>query len=87
MATRSTRLSQVPHLDSWMNEWQRADLLAFTALVELYLEPATVYTTWVEQHSYASHTAVRPAPDQSTTSVLTPPLSGAGYCGVCPVWG
>ena len=57
-------IPQAPHLDSWLNEWQRADLLAFTALVEAYLEPATVYTTWVEQHSYASHTAVRPAPDE-----------------------
>ena len=45
-------------LDEWLSDAQRADLLAFQALAEARLEPATVYTTWVEQHSYSSHTAV-----------------------------
>ena len=49
---------QVSTLDSWLSDAQGADLLAFQALVEARLEPATVYTTWVEQHSYSSHTAV-----------------------------
>ena len=35
---------------------QKADVLAFTALVERKLEPATAYTTWCEKQSYASHT-------------------------------
>lgn len=35
---------------------QKADMLAFTALVERKLEPATAYTTWCEKQSYASHT-------------------------------
>ena len=49
---------QVSRLDEWLSDAQRADLLAFQALAEARLEPATVYTTWVEQHSYSSHTAV-----------------------------
>jgi len=49
---------QVSRLDEWLSDTQRADLLAFQALAEARLEPATVYTTWVEQHSYSSHTAV-----------------------------
>ncbi len=35
---------------------QKADVLAFTALVEGKLEPTTAYTTWCEKQSYASHT-------------------------------
>lgn len=35
---------------------QRADLMAFTALVEAKLEPATAFTTWCEKQSYSSHT-------------------------------
>ena len=35
---------------------QRAELLAFTALVEAKLEPATTYTTWCEGESYRRHT-------------------------------
>lgn len=31
-------------------------MLAFTALVERKLEPATAYTTWCEKHSFYSHT-------------------------------
>lgn len=35
---------------------QRADVLAFTALAEAGLEPATAFTTWCEKQSYALHT-------------------------------
>ena len=35
---------------------QRADLMAFTALVEATLEPATAFTTWCEKQSYSLHT-------------------------------
>ena len=35
---------------------QKADMLAFSALVETKLEQATAYTTWCEKQSYASHT-------------------------------
>lgn len=35
---------------------QQAELLAFAALVEAKLEPATLYTTWCEAESYNRHT-------------------------------
>ena len=35
---------------------QKADVLAFTALVERRLEPATAYTMWCEKQSYTAHT-------------------------------
>ena len=38
---------------------QKAELLAFMALIDAKLEPATAYTTWCERESYSRHT--RPA--------------------------
>jgi hypothetical protein len=35
---------------------QRAELLAFLALIAAKLEPATTYTTWCEGESYSRHT-------------------------------
>ena len=61
--------AQVAGLDSWLSDAQRADLLAFAALAEACLEPATLYTTWVEQHSYSSHTAVCPQRFVRITSI------------------
>ena len=40
----------------WFSVVQKADMLAFSALVETKLEKATAYTTWCEKQSYASHT-------------------------------
>ena len=35
---------------------QKAEALAFGALIESKLEPATAYTTWCEWESYTRHT-------------------------------
>ena len=35
---------------------QRAEQLAFLALIEAKLEPASTYTTWCEGESYGRHT-------------------------------
>ncbi|KAK9905474.1 hypothetical protein WJX75_000427 [Coccomyxa subellipsoidea] len=45
-------------LDAHLTTAQKAELLAFTALVEAKLEPATQYTTWCEAESYNRHTRV-----------------------------
>ena len=47
-------------LDADLSDGQRAELLAFTALAEGQLEAATVYTTWVEPHSFSEYTRVQP---------------------------
>lgn len=46
-------------LDVHLDHSQRALCLAFSALIELKLSPATLYATWCEPESYSSHT--RPA--------------------------
>ncbi|CAL8472174.1 g11716 [Coccomyxa elongata] len=43
-------------LDAHLTTVQQAELLAFAALVEAKLEPATLYTTWCEAESYNRHT-------------------------------
>ena len=45
-------------IDAALTATQRAEVLAFSAAIESKLEPATVYTSWVEYESYASHTRV-----------------------------
>ena len=46
-------------LDASLTPEQRAQLLAYTALIQAKLEPASVYTTWCERESYSLHTQVR----------------------------
>jgi hypothetical protein len=46
-------------LDRWLSASQRAEALAFAALIETKLQPALVYSTWCEPAAYAAHT--RPA--------------------------
>lgn len=45
-------------LDVHLDHSQRALCLAFSALIELKLSPATLYATWCEPESYSSHTRV-----------------------------
>ena len=49
---------QIRDLDAELSNSQRSELLAFSALVETRLEAATVYTTWVEPHSFSTFTRV-----------------------------
>lgn len=46
-------------LDAKLDAQQRAQIIAFSALVERCLEPATLYTTWCESESFSKHTRVR----------------------------
>ncbi|KAF8054985.1 MTX1 [Scenedesmus sp. PABB004] len=39
-------------LDAWLSPAQRAELLAFTALLQAKLDPATHYTTWLERRGF-----------------------------------
>ena len=45
-------------LDADLSDSQRSELLAFSALAEGKLEAGTVYSTWVEQHSFSNFTQV-----------------------------
>jgi hypothetical protein len=47
---------QMVDLDRHLSVSQRAEATAFTALVEAKLQPAIVYTTWVEADAFSQHT-------------------------------
>ena len=49
-------LLQVVDLDRGLTASQKAEAAAFAALVEAKLQPALVYTTWVEGDAFAQHT-------------------------------
>lgn len=46
-------------IDAGLPDEQRAELLAFTALCQTQLEPATLFTTWCEPESFNKYTQVR----------------------------
>jgi Outer mitochondrial membrane transport complex protein len=46
-------------LDAALTPAQRAELVAFHSLLTEKLEPATVFTTWCEDHSFKQFTSVR----------------------------
>ena len=46
-------------LDSRLSEAQRAQCLAFAALMQCRLEPASLYTTWCEWESFSKYVRVR----------------------------
>ena len=47
-----------PDLDQRLTSHERAQVVAFAALIQQQLEPATLYTTWAEKESYWKHTRV-----------------------------
>lgn len=48
----------VKDLDGHLSQSDRADLTAFCTLVQTCLEPASLYTMWLEAESYSTHTQV-----------------------------
>lgn len=44
--------ANIAHLDSWLSPAQKAELLAFSTLINSKLDVATHYTTWLEQRGF-----------------------------------
>ncbi len=53
---------QTQDLDAELSVSDRADLTAFQTLIQTALEPATLYTLWVEAESFNKHTQVSTRP-------------------------
>lgn len=76
-------------LDQALEPSQQALCMAFSALIQLKLQPATLYATWCEPNSFTQHTRVRQClPKLATASVSVQALSanimaGCRMDGVC----
>lgn len=50
--------SNCQDLDGQLSSSEKADLVAFSSLIQNSLEPATLYSTWCESESFNQHTQV-----------------------------
>ena len=62
-------------LDAHLDPSQQALCLAFSALIELRLRPATLYATWCEKESYSHYTRVG-----NQTQPSLQPVSNMNFC-------
>ena len=53
----------IKDLDHHLSTAQKAELLAFTTLVQTKLDAATEYSIWIEQKGYQAHVKVRQLSD------------------------